>query len=51
MQQNIFKLPAYSCWQQLVHSAYGEDARVLLNGVSYTVSVSHKDANIQKMAK
>ena len=27
-------------WRQLAHSDYGEDARVLLNGVTCTVSVS-----------
>jgi len=26
-------LPACPCWWQLVHSVYGEDARVLVNGV------------------
>jgi len=32
-------LPACRCWWQLAHSDYGEDARVLLNGVTCTVSV------------
>ena len=29
-------------WRQLAHSDYGEDARVLLNGVTYTVSIQHQ---------
>jgi len=33
-------LPTCSCWQQPVHSDYGEDAGVLLNSVIYTVSAS-----------
>jgi len=32
-------IAAYPCWWQLEHVNYGEDARVLLNGVTYTISV------------
>ena len=32
-------LPACPCWQQPVHSDYGEDAGVLLNSVIYTTSI------------
>jgi len=32
-------LPACPCWRQPVHLDLGEDARVLLTGVTYTISV------------
>ena len=33
-------LPTRRCWRQLLHFAYTEDARVLLNGITYNVSIS-----------
>ena len=36
-------LPACPCWLQPVHSVYGDDAAVLLNGITCSVSVpSHR---------
>ena len=32
-------------WRQLAHSDYGEDARVLLNGVTCTVSIPYRCPN------
>jgi len=37
-------LPACHCWRQLVHSEK-EDARVILSGLTYTISVPHADSN------
>jgi len=34
-------LSACPCWWQLVHAACGEDGRVLLNGVTYTISIQY----------
>ena len=33
-------LPTFPCWQEPAHSDYGEDAGVLLNSFTYTVSVT-----------
>jgi len=33
-------VPMHPCWQHIMHSDYGEDARVLLNGVTYTIPVT-----------
>lgn len=30
-------LPAYTCWWQLVHSSKGDDAKVLLSGITYII--------------
>jgi len=32
-------LPERPCWWQLAHFDYGEDAKVLLSGVTYIVSI------------
>jgi len=35
-------LPACPCWRQLAHSDSGEDARVLLSGGTYAVSIPRR---------
>jgi len=38
-------LSACPCWWQLAHSDYGEDARVLLSGVTCTIAAPSKEAS------